>query len=147
MPDSTASAAHDFDFWIGEWDVFGPEGRQVGTSSITALFGTGALAEHWHGAGEVEGRSLNALDELRGGWHQTWVDSSGGVLLLDGGLTAGAMVMDGLAPAEAGSAEPERQRITWTPLDGEVRQHWEVSSDRGATWRTAFDGRYVRRTP
>jgi hypothetical protein len=144
MP-ASAARAHDFDFWIGTWDVFGPEGRQVGRSSITALFGTGALAEHWRGAGDVEGRSLNAWDEMRGAWHQTWVDSAGGVLLLDGGLKDGAMVMEGLANGEAEGAEPERQRITWTPHDGEVRQHWQVSSDGGTTWRTAFDGRYVRR--
>jgi hypothetical protein len=108
MPDATPSSpAHDFDFWVGEWDVFGPQGRQVGTNSITALFGTGALAEHWHGAG--------------------------------------AIVMEGMAPGEEdGSAE--HQRITWTPRDGGVRQLWEVSSDGGTTWRTAFDGRYVRRT-
>jgi hypothetical protein len=142
----TSTPAHDFDFWVGEWDVYGPEGRQVGTNSITALFGTGALAEHWHGSGEVEGRSLNAWDELRDCWHQTWVDSAGGVLLLDGGLTDGAMVMEGVAPGEAEDSAPERQRITWTPREGEVRQHWEVSSDGGTTWRTAFDGRYVRRT-
>jgi hypothetical protein len=144
MP-ASAGPAHDFDFWIGTWDVFGPEGRQVGRNSITALFGTGALAEHWRGAGDVEGRSLNAWDEMRGTWHQTWVDSAGGVLMLDGGLKDGSMVMEGLAKGEAEGAEPERQRITWTPHDGEVRQHWQVSSDAGTTWRTAFDGRYVRR--
>jgi hypothetical protein len=143
---AATTTAHDFDFWIGEWDVFGPEGRQVGTNTITALFGTGALAEHWRGTGGVEGRSLNAWDELRGGWHQTWVDSGGGVLMLDGGLHDGAMVLEGLAPGEGDGSAPERQRITWTPRDGEVRQHWEVSSDGGTTWRTAFDGRYVRRT-
>jgi hypothetical protein len=143
---SASTPAHDFDFWVGEWDVFGPEDRQVGTSSITALFGTGALAEHWRGAGEVEGRSLNAWDELRGCWHQTWVDSAGGVLMLDGGPRDGAMVLEGLAPGEGDGSAPERQRITWTPSSAGVRQHWEVSSDGGTTWRTAFDGRYVRRT-
>ncbi len=147
MPDDqTAPAAHDFDFWVGEWDVFGPQGRQVGANSITSLFGTGALAEHWHDAGEVEGRSLNSFDQLRGCWHQTWIDSSGGLLLLEGGLRDGAMVMEGVAPGEQDGSAPEHQRITWTPYDGEVRQLWEVSSDGGTTWRTAFDGRYVRRT-
>jgi hypothetical protein len=141
------SPAHDFDFWIGEWEVFGPEGRRVGSSSITALFGTGALAEHWRGTGDVEGRSLNAWDQMRRCWHQTWLDSTGGVLMLDGGLQDGAMVMEGVAPGPAEGSEAEHQRITWTPLGGEVRQHWEVSSDGGTTWRTAFDGRYVRRTP
>ncbi len=34
-------------------------------------------------------------------------------------------------------------RMTWTPLDnGYVRQHWEVTSDGGTTWSTAFDGEY-----
>jgi hypothetical protein len=43
----------DFDFWIGDWDVFGPDGKQAGTNSITPLLDGGALAEHWHGAGVV----------------------------------------------------------------------------------------------
>jgi hypothetical protein len=36
-------------------------------------------------------------------------------------------------------------RTTLTPLGGgEVRQHIEVSSDRGATWRSSFDAVYRR---
>jgi hypothetical protein len=136
--------ARDFDFWIGEWDVFGPQGRHVGTNSITRLFDGSALAEHWRGAGGVEGHSLNAYDASTDRWHQTWVDSTGGLLLLDGGLVDGAMVLEGTAPATAGAA-PERQRITWTPHPDGVRQHWESSADDGATWQTAFDGRYRRR--
>lgn len=131
--------AHDFDFWLGEWDVTGPEGQPVGRNSITPLAGTGALAEHWLGHGGVEGWSLSSWDAARDCWHQTWVDSTGGVLLLDGGLRNGSMVL-------SGESEAELQRITWTPVDGQVRQQWEVSSDGGETWRTAFDGRYSRRT-
>jgi hypothetical protein len=142
---TSGTPQHDFDFWVGEWDVFGPEGRQVGTNSIVRLFESGALAEHWHGQGGVEGRSLNSWDELRGRWHQTWVDSSGGLLLLDGAMSDGAMVLEGSAPGPTEGSAPERQRITWTPSDGDVRQLWEVSGDGGATWRTEFDGRYRRR--
>jgi|SRR3954469_12621864 hypothetical protein len=141
---SERGTTRDFDFWVGEWDVFGPQGRHVGTNSITLLFDGGALAEHWRGAGGVEGHSLNAYDAAANRWHQTWVDSTGGLLLLDGGLLDGAMVLEGMAPAEAGAA-PERQRITWSIERNGVRQHWETSTDGGATWRTAFDGRYQRR--
>lgn len=130
------SDSHDFDFWIGEWDVFGPQGAQVGTNDITAMYGNGMLHEHWHGRGGVEGRSLNAYDADRGCWHQTWMDSTGGVLLLDGGLRDGAMVL-----------EAAGQRITWTHEGEEVRQVWESSTDDGATWTVAFDGRYRRRSP
>lgn len=139
------AAAHDFDFWVGDWDVFGPQGRPVGTNTVTSLFGTGAIAEHWRGAGDVEGHSLNAYDSMRGCWHQTWVDSGGSLLRLDGGLVGADMVMEGVAPSETDRDVPERQRITWTPSeDGtRVRQLWEVSNDDGATWRVAFDGRYM----
>jgi hypothetical protein len=134
---------HDFDFWIGEWEVLGPKGKQLGTSSITAVLGTGALAEHWHGNGNIEGRSLNSYDPVRDCWHQTWVDSSGSVLLLDGGLVDGSMVLEGLAPLEDGG--PLRpQRITWSPQDDGVRQHWESRPSDAEPWSTLFDGHYRR---
>jgi hypothetical protein len=130
--------AHAFDFWIGEWAVHGPDGTRVGTNSVQPLFGTGMLSEHWRGRGGVEGRSLNGWDAERACWHQTWVDSTGTVLLLDGGVTSdGAMVLEGIA-------DDERQRITWTREGPDVRQHWESSADDGATWKTVFDGRYRR---
>ena len=136
-----------FDFWVGDWDVYTPDGRLVGTNTIEPLWDGAALAEHWEGASGVRGRSLNACaDTATGTWHQTWVDSSGSLLLLDGGLVGGSMVLTGSAPAEDESGRSERQRISWTPEpDGSVRQHWEVSPDEGATWRTVFDGRYRKR--
>jgi hypothetical protein len=138
-----AGPEHDFDFWVGEWDVVGPLGRTLGSSSIVALFGTGALAEHWRGVGGVEGRSLNSYDAERGVWHQTWVDSGGGVLMLDGGLVDGSMVLLGRARDEETGAQLS-QRITWAPEPDGVRQHWETSADEGATWSTVFDGHYRR---
>jgi hypothetical protein len=137
---------HDFDFWIGDWEVFGPQGKQVGTNKITAMFGNGMLQEHWHGNGGIEGRSLNAYDEARGVWHQTWIDSTGGVLLLDGGLQGAAMVMEGRVPSGDDPTTVDMQRITWTREADGVRQVWETSTDDGATWNVAFDGRY-RRVP
>ena len=131
---------HGFDFWIGEWSVVGAEGRALGTSSITPLFATGALAEHWRGEGGFEGRSLNCYDAGRSRWHQTWVDSTGGLLLLEGGLVHDAMVLEGSAPGEH-PAVAVPQRITWSPEPGGVRQHWESCAD-GARWVTEFDGHY-----
>ena len=129
--------AHAFDFWLGEWDVYDPDGKHVGRNSITAPYPTGALAEHWRGDGGVEGHSLNSWDPERGCWHQTWIDSTGGMLLLDGGVQDGAMVL-------AGVTADAQQRITWTSDDGGVRQLWETSTDDGSTWKVAFDGRYRR---
>jgi hypothetical protein len=130
-------ARRQFDFWLGEWQVHDPTGREVGHNRITALFDGCALREEWRGAGGVQGTSLNTYSAATGLWHQTWVDSSGDLLLLDGGLVEGAMVLEGTS----GNA---RQRITWSvEPDGTVRQLWETSTDGGA-WQTAFDGRYSR---
>jgi hypothetical protein len=141
-------SAHDFDFWIGDWDVFGPQGRLAGRNSITPMFegqSGGMLHEHWHGNGGVEGRSINAYDASRGCWHQTWMDSTGGVLLLEGWMRDGAMVLEGWGPADDDDLDRvDRQRITWT-RDHEgaaIRQLWETSTDDGKTWTVAFDGRY-----
>ena len=136
-----------FDFWLGSWDVFAPDGRRVGTNRIEPLYDGAALAEHWEGAGGIRGTSLNALDAGSGRWHQTWVDSSGSLLHLDGGMRGPSMVLEGTARADDAPERLDLQRITWTPNpDGSVRQHWEVSSDGGTTWRTAFDGEYRRST-
>jgi hypothetical protein len=141
-----ADPSHAFDFWLGAWDVFAPDGRQVGTNRIEALLDGRVLQEHWQGSGGVTGTSLNARDESSGRWHQTWIDSSGSVLLLDGGPRDGGMVLEGRTPNEADPGRTDLNRITWTPSgDGsEVRQLWEVSGDEGRTWTTAFDGRYRR---
>ena len=94
LDDAASDQHHAFDFWIGSWDVFGPKGKQVGSNEITAVLGTGAIAEHWYGAGDIEGRSLNAYDAARDRWHQTWIDSTGSVLLLDGGPSDGGMLLE-----------------------------------------------------
>jgi hypothetical protein len=142
---TAAGHADDFAFWVGDWDVVGPDGEQVGTNRITALFHGLVLSERWVGSSGVEGVSLSSWDADRAAWHQTWMDSGGSTLLLDGGLRDGAMVLAGDTPADASGAV-QRNRITWTPSgDVEVRQHWEVSTDGGTSWSTAFDGRYRRR--
>jgi hypothetical protein len=142
-----AAAQHrQFDFWIGEWEVHDPSGKRVGENRITRIHDGCALLEEWRGNGGVTGSSLNVFDRDRQSWHQTWVDSSGGLLMLEGGLADGAMSLRG----ESVEAGPPRkrtlQRIRWEPqADGRVRQLWEASADEGKTWSTAFDGWYTRK--
>lgn len=135
---------HQFDFWIGEWDVSTPDGKPAGSNRIEALHGGCVLNEHWEGAQGGQGSSLNAWDARTGRWRQFWADRSGGVLQLEGGWDGTSMVLTGSHPGADGAAQV--QRITWTPnADGSVRQHWEQSTDGGQQWTSAFDGHYVRR--
>lgn len=134
-----------FDFWIGRWDVYGPAGKKVGENRIEAIADGCALLEQWTGNGGVTGKSLNIYDASDRRWHQTWVDSSGTLLVLTGGLVDGSMVMSAAGPSPTDPTKTVQQRITWTPAaDGSVRQLWESSADGGRTWTVLFDGRYVR---
>lgn len=142
-PPCSDSAYRQFDFWIGHWTVTA-DGRTVGTNSIRAVHQGCALEENWRGASGVSGSSFNIYDQATDRWHQTWVDSQGTLLQLDGGLVDGAMVMSGDRPAPGGNGTASH-RITWTPgADGSLRQMWEVSEDRGQTWSIVFDGHYTR---
>lgn len=143
-PPACAAPRHrEFDFWVGTWDVTDPAGKAVGRNRITSVHGGCALLEQWEGRSGFSGTSVNAWDDSAGRWHQTWVDSAGTVLKLDGGLVAGSMRLEGDAPDRERPGRTARQRIEWTPqADGRVRQHWQASRDGGATWTTLFDGWY-----
>lgn len=134
----------DFDFWVGEWDVYNPKGKLAGHSRVERILADCVIAEHWRSNGGSDGKSHNMYDAAHRRWTQFWVDNSGTALLLHGGLQGAAMVLEGEQPA-SGAQPAALQRITWTPQpDGRVRQHWETSTDAGANWTTAFDGWYQK---
>lgn len=141
----TAPEFHQFDFWIGTWEVRTPDGKIAGTNRIEPILDGCVLQETWRGAKGLQGSSLNMYHPATKRWHQTWMDQQGTLLLLDGTFRDGAMVMTGEAPSSSRPGTTASQRITWTPAsDGSVRQLWETSDDGGKTWSTVFDGRYTR---
>lgn len=141
-PAPCSSPEHrQFDFWIGDWQVFRPDGKLAGRNRITREYGGCVIHERYTSPG-YSGESLNAYDSTRGVWHQTWVDDAGLLLLLEGRWNGRSMVLEGQAPDAKGVTR--RQRITWTPdADGALRQLWESADDAGA-WTVVFDGRYKK---
>lgn len=145
-PPCATAAYRQFDFWVGDWEVHNAAGKRAGENRITRIHGGCALLEEWRGLGNVSGTSLNLYDKERGVWHQTWVDSGGNLLRLEGEFADGAMTLRG-GHVERGQPEKKSlQRIRWTlESDGRVRQLWESSSDDGKSWTVAFDGWYSRK--
>jgi hypothetical protein len=142
-PACTATAYHQFDYFLGHWNVTGgADGKTPqGTSWIEPSENGCWITEHWHGARGSDGTSLNAWDAVYGVWRQFWTGADGTVLRLQGGLHDGAMVMEGELPKRGGGIQ--RQKISWTPKpDGSVVQHWQTSDDEGRTWQTSFLGVY-----
>ncbi|HTU68007.1 MAG TPA: hypothetical protein VMF52_18805 [Steroidobacteraceae bacterium] len=142
-PAPCSSPEHrQFDFWIGDWRVTVPDGKLAGLNRITSEYGGCVIHEHYATGKGYTGESLNAYDPVRKVWHQTWVDDSGLLLVLEGRWTGKSMVLEGLAPDAKGALV--KQRITWTPNeDGSVRQLWEAADGKGG-WTVAFDGRYTK---
>ena len=137
-----------FDFWVGEWDVFdNVSGNRAGTNSIQALHGGCVLVESWTSAGGPGGTSINYYDNVRGTWRQYWVSVNYSIEI-EGGLDEdGSMVLEG-------ALHNYRQRVaipfrgTWTPQpDGSVRQLFEQQDPATDAWQVWFDGRYEPRAP
>jgi len=134
-----------FDFWLGDWKVYGTQGQHLGDNTISLSLGGCALHEAWRGASGGIGFSYSIYDRVRDVWHQSWVDNSGNLLLLDGAFDGTAMILEG---SGADANGPLRNRLSWTPLSPDsVRQHWEVTRDGGASWTSVFDGMYVKTEP
>lgn len=136
---------HDFDFWVGGWEVtVRTTGKLAGQNKIEARHGGRVLVENYTTPSGYTGMSLNGYDAATMRWHQCWMDNGGLVFDLYGGLENGKMVMSGETTTPQGTKQLER--ITWAPnADGSVRQHWEQSTDGGKTWKTAFDGLYRKK--
>ncbi len=143
QPPACTSAEHRaFDFWIGEWKVHA-KGKLAGSNSIQREIGGCVLHERYETGRGYSGESFNIYDAPRKVWHQTWVDSSGLLLTLEGGMREGRMVLEGQTLGTDGKTT--KHRISWAPdTDGSVRQLWE-STDAAGAWTVAFDGRYTRK--
>ena len=129
-----------FDFWVGDWAVHKASDNSVaGMNRVTLEYGNCVVHEHYITGRGYAGESLNIYDASRKVWHQSWVDDSGLLLVIEGGWNGKAMVMEGV------DAKKVKQRITWTPnADGSVRQLWETGDGKGG-WTTAFDGIYTKK--
>ena len=134
-------AYRQFDFWQGEWNVATADGKLVGRDRVEKDYGGCVLQEHWTSVDGGTGGSVSIYDSSRKLWHQTWVDSTGTLVVLEGGLKDGAMVMTGEMVQDGKRLQ---DRMSWTPQNGKIRQLWETSSDGGKTWKVIFDVYYSK---
>jgi predicted enzyme related to lactoylglutathione lyase len=142
-----AEAYHDFDFWLGSWEVYkyGTD-TLVGHSKIESVIDSVGLLENYSvNRGTYRGKSLNKYNPATERWEQYWIDNSGLTLFLSGGLVEGRMVLDDV---EHGDADRGLNRIVWENMEnGSVRQTWSMSQDGGSVWKVVFDGEYKMKNP
>ncbi len=139
--------AHQFDFWLGDWDVYQTANLSIktGFNRITRQAGGCIILESWESVGPHRGMSLNYFDPVTKTWKQKWAGSSQDITeFYEGKFENNAMQFKWDVRNPNGSVFPGR--LTFTNLEpGKVRQHSEQSPDGGKTWQTVYDFTYIRR--
>jgi tetratricopeptide (TPR) repeat protein len=143
MKPCNSAEYHQFDFWVGSWEVQSPQGQVIGHNDVVRMVGGCILQENWLASRTPQsGTSFNFYDYRDKKWHQDYYDNSGNMgnfPPLTGEWRDGKMVLlsTGVRPLF---------RWTWYELaPGRVRQMAEQSSDSGKTWVTTWDSIYVKR--
>ena len=143
----SATGFGDFDFWLGEWDVYSnDDARQLqGSNIITKHHKNCLIMENWTSVQGGTGRSMNYFDPVEDHWRQLWV-AGGYSIDYTGGLNeSGSMVLNGKINYY-NTKKSHAFRGTWTPnADGSVRQFFEQQDPESQVWTVWFDGLYIKK--
>jgi hypothetical protein len=145
-PCASEPKARQLDFWVGEWDVTGPQGP-AGTSSVQLILGSCVVFENWTGRMGDEGKSFNIYNAPTDEWQQYWVtDRAQASSLFTQGVYADGKLQYRHAEFKGPDGKTWLRRLTFFNLDpNNVRQLSERSGDGGGTWATEYDLHYTRR--
>ena len=150
-PCTTDPLYRQFDFWIGEWDVYAKNGKKAGDSKIELILDSCIILENWKSANLSQGvyyagKSFNTYNSTTRQWQQTWVDNVGGTTeFLEGHFENDKMTFL-TRPFQVNKDTTAIRRLTFYNLGvDKVRQFGEISKDNGATWNTEYDLEYRRK--
>lgn len=149
----TGATYEDFDFWLGEWQVFDTDTGQLRGYDVIEMVHDGCtLHQEWRQMDDsfspktsptrLRGSSLTGI-AANGKWRQLWTDNSGSNLLLTGGLDEGgvmALTSDWIYfKNQEGEDVQVRNILYWKPLeDGSVHNWGEQQRDSADGPKTKF---------
>ena len=140
-----------FDFWIGEWEAYGLNGKKAGDSRISLILDSCIILEEWTSASlqqglRYAGKSFNTYNSATKQWQQTWVDNAGGSNEYLQGKFENNRIIYTSNPFKFSKDTMAIRKMTFTNLSSDkVRQHGEISKDNGKTWMTEYDLEYRRK--
>ncbi|MEO6404872.1 MAG: hypothetical protein ABIY51_07260 [Ferruginibacter sp.] len=139
-----------FDYWIGNWEAFGTNGKKAGDSKISLILDSCIVLEEWISAGAqngltYKGKSFNTFNASTKQWQQTWVDNVGGSTeYLQGKFEDGKMIFQ-TNPFPFKKDTLAVRRLSFFNLGiNKVRQLGEISKN-GGVWFTEYDLEYRRK--
>jgi len=140
-----------FDFWLGEWEAFGPAGKKAGDSKISLILDSCIVLEEWTSANLTQGiryagKSFNKWNAATKQWQQTWVDNVGGSTEYLEGKYEDKKIVFRTKPFPVSKDTMAVMRLTFYDLGKDkVRQLGEITKDNGMTWQTQYDLEYRRK--
>ena len=140
-----------FDFWLGEWEVFGVNGKKAGDSKISLILDSCIILEEWTSANKQNGvvyagKSFNTYNSVTKQWQQTWVDNSGNTTAFTNGKFENNKIVFTTEPFPFSKDSMAIRRLTFFNLGiDKVRQLGEITKDKGAAWITEYDLEYRRK--
>jgi tetratricopeptide (TPR) repeat protein len=136
----------EFDFWLGEWDVYTTNGDNlVGHSLIRKSNDQCSIMEDWTSLVSPQtGHSINYFDPAKQRWEQVYVGSGGTAqTYTDGQYQDGKMHF--VYKASYGGVSGEGNFIFYNLPGGNVRQVQDFSSDGGKTYTASTDLTYKKK--
>ncbi len=91
-------------FWVGNWKVSDPGGREIGTSKIELGLDGCQLTETWLSGAQYRGSNVHAYSGEDRRWHQLNVDNRGHVHAFAGAPKGRGLEYSGTSRNEAGQA-------------------------------------------
>ncbi len=138
-----AKENRQFDFWLGDWDVFNKLGMKVGENKIVVLQDSCLLQENCISNGQT-GTSYNFYNNSDSTWNQVYIDNLGTALNLKGQFLKDKMVLK--SQKIIGEKNDYYNRIVWSKDSvGNVNQKWDIVDEEDKVLYIAFEGIYKKK--
>ncbi len=148
-PPCQADVYRQFDFWLGDWEVFTSDGAKAGENKITREENGCLILEKWTSVTGGTGQSYNYVDAstIAGNtpqWRQIWVSGAATIDYIGGLNKDSTMVLKGTIAYRNGNTAPFRGK--WSQQkDGSVKQFFEQFNTQTKEWDSWFLGIYRRK--
>ena len=141
----SVSEASQFDFWVGEWNLYSND-TITGTNSISKIMGGCTLQENFNSPKtNYTGKSWSVYNPLTKSWQQTWVDNMGGYIALTGSFENNRMTLS-TAPRKLPNGKELISHMVFSNISKDSFDwDWEATTDNGTNWKNNWHLHYVRK--
>ena len=140
----SAPEASQFDFWVGEWDLYSAD-TITGHNSVYKVMDACTVQENFSNPAGYIGKSWSVYNPQSKQWQQTWVDNQGGYIPLTGKFEDGKMTLTTPARKLPNGKEITERMIYYNITRESFDWDWQATTDGGTIWNSNWKIHYVRK--